>query len=151
MIEIVEYSETNKSFFKALNYEWLLKHFSIEPMDDIVLLNPKAEIIDKGGKVFFAKYNGIIIGTIALIKTDESTYELAKMAVTKSAQGKGIGSELIKHCIEVTKQTGFKNIILYTNEILQPAIYLYRKHGFVEVPFDASNFKRAKIKMELTV
>lgn len=151
MIEIVEYSEANKSFFKALNYEWLMKYFSIEPMDDIVLSNPKSEIIHKGGKIFYAKYNGIIIGTIALIKTDETTYELAKMAVTVSAQGKGIGSELIKHCIDVSREIGFKKIILYTNEILKYAITLYRRHDFIEVPFDASNYKRAKIKMELTL
>lgn len=151
MVDIVEYSDTNKSFFKDLNYEWLMQYFSIEPMDDIVLSNPKTEIIDKGGKVFYAKHNGIIIGTIALIKMDESNYELAKMAVTKSAQGKGIGSVLIQHCIEVSRKNDIKQIVLYTNELLQPAISLYRKHKFIEVDFDSSNYKRAKIKMVLTL
>lgn len=150
MIEIIEYSDANKSFLKTLNYEWLIKYFSIEPMDDIVLSNPKIEIIDKGGKIFYAKFNDNIVGTVALIKIDESTYELSKMAVTELSQGQGIGSELIKHCINIAEQSGIKKIILYTNTILQPAIALYRKHGFIEVPFDASSYKRAKIKMEIT-
>jgi len=32
-----------------------------------------------------------IVGTCALIKTDDDTYELAKMAVTERARGKNIG------------------------------------------------------------
>ena len=151
MIEIIEYTDANKSFFKSLNYEWLMKYFSIETMDDIVLSNPKIEIIDKGGKIIYAKYNGNIVGTAALIKTDESTYELAKMAVNESVQGKGIGFELIKHCINLSRQSEIQKLILYTNAILQPAISLYNKFGFVQVPFDSSNYKRAKIKMELTL
>jgi len=35
-----------------------------------------------------ARYNREIVGTCALIKTDDDTYELAKMAVTERARGK---------------------------------------------------------------
>jgi len=38
-----------------------------------------------------ARYNREIVGTCALIKTDDDTYELAKMAVTERARGKNIG------------------------------------------------------------
>jgi hypothetical protein len=51
-----------------LNIEWLSKYFKIEPKRRLVLSNPREEIIDKGGMIFYAKYNGCIVGTVSLLK-----------------------------------------------------------------------------------
>ncbi len=60
----------------------------VEPVDYKMLSNPRAYIIDKGGYVFFARFNKMIAGTFSLIKVDESSYELSKMAVDENFQGK---------------------------------------------------------------
>jgi len=44
--------------------------------------------LQPGGHILMARYNREIVGTCALIKTDDDTYELAKMAVTERARGK---------------------------------------------------------------
>jgi hypothetical protein len=62
------FSSTLKEPIKTLNIEWLSKYFKIEPKDELVLSNPQEEIIDKGGMIFYAKYNEVIVGTVSLLK-----------------------------------------------------------------------------------
>jgi ribosomal protein S18 acetylase RimI-like enzyme len=66
------------------------------------------------------------------------------MAVTTDVQGLGIGRKLMEHCM---KENQIK-IIIYSNRRLIPAISLYEKFGFAEVPLDDCIYERADIKME---
>lgn len=147
-IDIVDYSDELKIYIKTLNEEWLKKYFFIEPNDVIQLSNPQSEIIDKGGIIYYARFNNQIVGTACLLKMDEYTYELGKMAVTESAQGFGIGKVLMDYSIQLAKQIGVKSLVLYSNTSLGPAIHLYEKYGFTEIELEPGHYTRANIKME---
>ena len=148
-IEILNYSEENASYIKALNVEWLEKYFAVEPNDELQLSNPRTEIIDKGGMIFYASYNNEIVGTATLLKVSDNVFELSKMAVTERAQGLGIGKKLMNHCLKIATQNNIQTLILFSNTKLEKAIEMYRKYGFVEVPINLNHYKRANIKMEL--
>ena len=148
IVEIIPFSTDLKEHIKTLNLEWLKKYFKVEPKDEIVLSNPQSEIIDKGGMIFYAKYNNQIIGTVSLIKVDDFTFELSKMAVTDTIQGLGIGKKIMEHCLAVAKEEGIQKLILYSNRSLLPAIHLYEKYGFVEISLEDGVYERADIKME---
>jgi ribosomal protein S18 acetylase RimI-like enzyme len=150
-VEIIRYSPDLKEYIKTLNIEWLEKYFRVEEKDELVLSNPQEEIIDKGGMIFFAKYNNEIIGTVSLMKIDNDTFELSKMAVSDKAQGLGIGNKLLIHSMDVSKENNIRKLILYSNRILLPALHLYEKFGFVEVPLEDVSYERADIKMEKTI
>ena len=145
---IVPFSPDLKEEIKILNLEWLKKYFKVEAKDDKTLSDPQGEIIDKGGMIFYAKYNDKIVGTFSLLKIDETTFELSKMAVTVGVQGLGIGNKLMEHCMSIAKEKGIKKLILYSNRSLLPAIYLYKKFDFEEVPLEDGVYERADIKME---
>lgn len=147
-VQIIPYSPELKEAIKTLNFEWLKKYFRVEPKDELVLSDPQGEFIDKGGLIFYVQHKDKIIGTASLIKMDENTYELSKMAVTDGVQGLGIGNKLMEHCLKVAKEKGIHKIILYSNRKLLPAIYLYKKYGFQEVSLEAGVYERADIKME---
>ncbi|MBF4491095.1 GNAT family N-acetyltransferase [Flavobacterium sp. MR2016-29] len=147
-IEIIPFSSDLKDHIKTLNIEWLQKYFKVEEKDELTLSNPQEEIIDKDGMIFYARYNGEIIGTFSLMKIDDNTFELSKMAVSDSAQGLGIGNKLLEHCMAVAKDKNIKKLLLYSNRILLPAIHLYEKFGFAEVPLGDVSYERADIKME---
>ena len=51
---------------------------------------------------------------------------------------------------EVKKLQATK-LILYSNTKLHPAIHLYKKYGFKEVPLANPESKRANIKMEINL
>ncbi|PRZ19836.1 GNAT family N-acetyltransferase [Flavobacterium granuli] len=147
-VAIVSFSADLKEPIKTLNIEWLEKYFRVEPKDEKVLSNPQQEIIDKGGMIFYARYKDAIVGTVSLIKIEETAFELSKMAVTDGLQGLGIGKKLIKHCIEVAKEQQIGKLILYSNRSLKPAIHLYKKFGFEEIDLEEGIYERADIKME---
>ncbi|TCN55557.1 GNAT family N-acetyltransferase [Flavobacterium circumlabens] len=147
-VEIIPYSADLKEAVKILNTEWLKKYFRVEEKDELVLSNPQEYIIDKGGFIFYARYNDEILGTYSLLKTDDSTFELGKMAVSDKAQGLGIGNKMLVHCMAVAEENNIKKLFLYSNRILLPAIHLYEKFGFKEIPLEEGIYERADIKME---
>lgn len=148
-VEIISFSIENKEAIKTLNLEWLTLYFKVEPKDERVLSYPVEEIINKGGKIFYAKYNDEIIGTVSLLKIDDSTFELSKMAITEKIQGLGIGKQLLAHGIAEAKKDKITKLILYSNKILKPALHLYTTFGFQEIPLESGVYERADIKMEL--
>ena len=145
---IIPFRPDLKEEIKTLNLEWLNKYFKVEAKDDRTLSDPQGEIIDKGGMIFYAKYDDKIVGTYSLLKIDGTTFELSKMAVTDGVQGLGIGNKLMKHAVKIAKEKGIKKLILYSNRKLLPAIYLYKKFDFEEVPLEDGVYERADIKME---
>lgn len=147
-IEIIDFSDDLKDPIRLLNYEWLQKYFRIEEGDIISLSNPKEHIIDKGGYIFYAKSGNQIVGTASLLKKSDGVFEIGKMAVTGTAQGSGIGTILLEHCLEMAKQKSIKKLVLYSNTKLTSAIHLYRKYGFIEVELEKGLYERANIKME---
>lgn len=114
-VEIIPFSIELKEPIKTLNLEWLHKYFKVEPKDEKVLSDPQGEIIDKGGMIFYAQYNNKIVGTVSLLKIDDATFELTKMAVSDGNQGLGIGKKLMEHCLNEAKEKGIQKLILYSN------------------------------------
>ena len=147
-VVIISFSPAYKEAIKILNLEWLQKHFRVEPKDKRVLSDPQGQIIDKGGMIFYAKYKDEIVGTVSLLKIDNTTFELSKMAVTNEVQGLGIGKKLMLHCLAVAEAKKIEKLILYSNRKLLSAIHLYEKYGFAEIPLEDGVYERADIKME---
>ena len=145
---IINYEPHLAADFKSLNMIWIKKYFSVEAADEEVLGNPDKNIIQKGGFIFFAKKDGEIAGTFALIRENDGEYELAKMAVDERYQGKGIGHAMIRFSIDHARKLGAGKLVLFSNTKLKPAIHLYEKFGFREVPLEASAYQRSNIKME---
>ena len=150
MIRIIEYEPGYQTHFESLNRVWIEKYFTMEPRDEYVLKQPDEAIIQKGGKILFAVYDEVIAGVVALIKVTDDTYEFAKMGVDENFRRKGIAEALSHAAFQKAKALGGKNIILFSNTKLEPALQLYRKLGFKEVPLDQFNeYRRSNIKMEL--
>jgi len=148
-IKIIDYNPEFKEHIKRLNIKFLEKYFTVEPSDMKQLSNPEEEIINKGGKIYYAQVNGSIIATATLLMRDKQTYELGKMVVSDEFQGGGIGKKLVNHCVEQAKLMGANNLILYSNTKLQPALKLYKKCGFIEQEMDVTHYQRANIKMSM--
>jgi DNA-binding MarR family transcriptional regulator len=148
-VTIVDYQPEHRKAFKQLNEEWITQHFKMEEFDHKALDHPEEYIIDQGGHIYIALYNGEAVGACALIKMDDKKFELAKMAVSPKARGKGIGTLLGVACIEKAKELGADTLFLESNTRLKPAISLYRKLGFEKITGPPSPYERANIQMEL--
>ncbi|CAI8406621.1 MAG: Uncharacterised protein [Flavobacterium sp. SCGC AAA160-P02] len=151
-IQILPYKKLFAKAFFELNIEWLENFFYVEDFDREVLSNPEKYILNTGGHIFFALNNHRIIGTVALMPYENKTFELAKMAVAPEERGKKIGQQLVKYCIHFTTEKKFDKLVLYSNTMLENAIYIYKKHGFKEIALEKNSpYKRSNIKMELSI
>ncbi len=148
-VTIVGYQASYAPDFKNLNVEWIQKYFTVEEHDLMELENPEEFILSKGGHILFAKSGDEVVGTCALIKTGGYEFYLAKMAVAPAFQGKQIGKFLCIAAIDKAKNESAKRIWLDSNRALVPAINLYLRLGFVEIPIDVTPYARADIRMEL--
>lgn len=149
-VKVIEFREKYAGDFASLNYEWIEDMFVIEEHDREVLDHPIEYIINDGGQIFFALFDGEAAGTVALIRVGEDTYELAKMAVSSKYRGLKIGDKLMSACLDYAEKSGKKRVFLLSNRKLIPAINLYKKFGFTETPMDPDfTYERTDIQMEL--
>ena len=148
-IAIVDYKTEHQPYFETFNKAWIEKYFWLEEIDKQVLQHPEEAIIHKGGAVLIATYNDEVAGAVALKKVSDEVYEFTKMAVDERFRRKGIAEALSHAALGKAKALGAKKVILYSQTGLAPAITLYRKLGFIEVPIEAGVYKRSDIKMEI--
>lgn len=152
-VVIVDYASEYELVFRQLNEQWISKYFELEETDIKSLENPQSYIIDRGGKILVALYDGEPVGVCALVKMNDPVYdyEMAKMAVSPYAQGKNIGWLLGEAIVQKAKDLGAKNIYLESNTSLKPAINLYNKLGFKKITGRHTPYSRCNIQMELTL
>lgn len=152
-VQIVNYKPAYQQVFRALNEEWISTWFKMEEADYKALDDPKGYILNNGGHILVALYEGEPVGVCALIKMKDPQYdfELAKMAVSPRAQGKNIGWLLGNAVIDKARSLGARKIYLESNTVLKPAISLYYKLGFQKVIGHATPYERCNIQMELSL
>lgn len=130
-LRIVEYHDGLAQAFHDINAQWIEAMFVLEEADRQILENPRELVIDRDGVILFVEADDLgIVGTVALMKTDEGTYELTKMGVLESARGRKAGEFLLSACIDRARSMNMKRLYLLTNHICAPAIHLYEKAGF---------------------
>lgn len=95
-------------------------------------------------KVYYTRYNeseniekvwvvfsdNLPVGCIAYRKKEEGTGEVKRLYIKKEYRGKGISKELLKTLECYAKEQGCHTLFLDTRVTLEPAVSLYRSHGF---------------------
>lgn len=93
-----------------------------------------------------AEEDGEVVGSVLLfpagaqleVPLGESlpleTPEVRLLAVPPQARGKGIGKALMEECIRRARTAGSKAVTLHTADIMQTAMQMYERMGFVRFP-----------------
>jgi DNA-binding MarR family transcriptional regulator/N-acetylglutamate synthase-like GNAT family acetyltransferase len=118
--------------FARINRQWIEAMYSLEPVDEAQLADPRGEIVEPGGDILFVEDPELgIVGTCGLLKTGEAEFELIKMAVMFEARGRGAGEFLLRATIERAFAMGAERLFLLTNSKSEAAIRMYLRNGFV--------------------
>ena len=150
-ITVVDYERWHQPYFEKFNRQWIEAWFTMEPVDEFVLTNPEEAILEAGGAILMALYNGEVAGTVGLRKVDAQTYEFTKMAVDENFRRKGIAEAISYASFEKAKALGATKVILYSNTKNAGAIKLYEKIGFKHLPVEPGVYERANVKMEIDI
>ncbi|MEO7523563.1 MAG: GNAT family N-acetyltransferase [Ferruginibacter sp.] len=86
------------------------------------------------GGIILCKNDSEYVGCIAVRKTDEDIAELKRMYVKPAHQKFGIGQALLHEALTMAKKYHYKKIRLDTLSNMLPAINLYKRNGFYEIP-----------------
>lgn len=151
LLQIVAFEPHHAQAFRDLNLDWIEEYFAIEDLDRKHLGFPKESFIDGGGAIFMAELNGSAVGCCGLLWHGDGVYEISKMAIRRENRGTGIGGCLLDAVIAHARQIGAKRLEIISSTRLAPAIHLYRKKGFVEVPLASDAYARGNIALELVL
>lgn len=139
--------------FRALNEEWIARHFSVEKQDRRQLDDPVAAYIDTGGEILIAELDGRPVGCVVLMPDGTGAYELSKMAVSPELRGRGAGRQLLTAAVQRARELGARSIFLGSSRKLANAIHLYEALGFQHVPSETLHmpYARADVFMQLVL
>jgi GNAT superfamily N-acetyltransferase len=140
--------------FRALNEEWISRHFTLEAKDLETLGDPENSILRKGGYIFMVHAEAEPVGCVALIPMGHGVYELSKMAISPHLRGQGIGRHLLQHAIAQARLIGARSLFLGSSTKLRNAVHLYESVGFRHVKPETlppMPYTRADVFMEMVL
>lgn len=77
-----------------------------------------------------------LLGCVALKERSSAGGEIKSMRTSSAARGRGVGTRLLQHVVDESRQRGYRQLELETGtqEFFDPARRLYAKFGFVPCP-----------------
>lgn len=79
---------------------------------------------------WIAEVGGARVGCVFCVKEDDTTARLRLLLVDPAARGLGLGSALVKACMDFATKAGYQDMVLWTNSVLSDARRIYEKAGF---------------------
>ena len=91
-----------------------------------------------------AEQNGVVVGSVLLFPPGADAYgkaaagstwpEVRLLAVVPEARGSGVGAALMDECVRRARRAGAAVLGLHTMDVMQAAVRMYARMGFVRAP-----------------
>ncbi|MGQ4269757.1 GNAT family N-acetyltransferase [Nocardiopsis changdeensis] len=93
-----------------------------------------ADYTDQDGPrgAWIAEVDGTRAGCVFCVPDPDApdTARLRLLLVDPAARGLGLGTLLVRQCLDFARQAGFTRMTLWTNSVLAAARRIYQAHGF---------------------
>ena len=85
------------------------------------------------GCLFAGFVEDVVAGCVALKPVDQNICELKRFYVRPEFRGLGLGVMLLEEAITYAKKQNYNEIVLTTLPVMEKAVYLYKRCGFMEI------------------
>lgn len=79
---------------------------------------------------WIAEVDGALAGSVLCVRRDDETAQLRVLLVEPHARGHGIGARLVDECLRFARRAGYRQIVLWTYDVLTSARRIYEAAGF---------------------
>ncbi|MGN9791417.1 bifunctional helix-turn-helix transcriptional regulator/GNAT family N-acetyltransferase [Streptomyces sp. OZ13] len=85
-------------------------------------------------RVWIAETDGRPVGSVMCVRDDApDTARLRLLLVDPEARGHGLGDRLVRAAVDFARDAGYRDMVLWTNDVLTAARRIYRRAGFTLV------------------
>ena len=77
--------------------------------------------------------DGEPVGSVFVVKQNESTAKLRLLILEPRARGRGLGKRLVEECVAFARAKGYRKLVLWTQSNLAAARHIYESCGFKRV------------------
>ncbi|HYB86956.1 MAG TPA: helix-turn-helix domain-containing GNAT family N-acetyltransferase [Streptosporangiaceae bacterium] len=111
----------------AAEYGW---EASFEALVARIVADYAARDDHRGEAAWIAELDGEPAGCVFCMRKTGTTAQLRLLLVEPRARGLGMGGRLVGECVSFARRSGYREIVLWTNDVLHAARRIYQRAGF---------------------
>lgn len=150
-MQVVTFKEKYRQPFIDFNTDWIVSNFGFLEDHDKETFEHIDNELNQGAMIFFAIEDEIPLACCMSKPMQDTTWEICKLGSNKNVPHKGAGSLVFEAAMEWALEHGAKRLFIISNSKLKPALHIYEKYGFQELPLDDYEYVRGDIAFEYKV